>query len=61
MCDGYAAQAVGDEHHRLASGGDGSVERSDPLVAVRPLPVALLDAQVLGMRALPERLPVLGA
>jgi len=61
MRDGEAAEAVRDQHHRTAGGADAGRERLHPLATDRVEPVALHDALEVGMRFLPEALPVLGA
>ena len=58
MRDRQAAETVRDEHDGLVGGDDRGVERGHPLLAHGLGPAALLHAPVLGMRALPQRLPV---
>jgi hypothetical protein len=57
--DQRAAKTVRGENGRCAGGADGTVERFDPLGAVGPVPVALLDAPPPRMLRFPMRLPML--
>jgi hypothetical protein len=60
MSDENAPQAVRDQD-RTGRFGNGVEETRDPLVAMRPVPVVLLDAGCVGKRSLQPGLPMLGA
>src|SRR5436309_1777931 len=60
MRDHPAAEAVPDQNgtRRVTHG---LLQLADPLLAVRPMPILLLDPYRTWIRTLPERLPMLGA
>ncbi|MNR35820.1 hypothetical protein D3C85_1536890 [compost metagenome] len=58
MGDGDATQAVGNQDHRRALGGNRLLQRVHPVLPLRGEPVVLLDPGTVGQGALPVTLPM---
>ena len=60
VSDGCAGQAVAGQHNRALDLKYVGVQGSDPVFAIRGVPVDLLNSMVFGVIGFPEALPVFG-
>jgi len=52
-------EAMSHQHGRRRTGLHGNIQRTNPILAYRTVPISQIHALPLGMAQLPERLPML--